>query len=236
MKIKNTQIDSKTGGSVLYVVIIPALMAMLLPGLVFVSMIPARTQAKSRDRQVTSYDSQVQAYMLEDNYINALSLPDQDELENIVSQFALTSDECVVSGVVVSDDQVSGQIVCQKNDQSNSSDFLIALLEDGDSSDDDDDDDDSGSDDDDSDSDDDDSDSDDDDSDSDDDDNDDSGFPYNGEDWKKNGKKASKDPCDTSTTFSSSGRYSPDHVEQYFDSDPDFSNGGSSKWCYKLDS
>jgi len=204
MRIKNTKKNGNSEGYIILVLSIPVIMALLLPALTYVAMIPSKKLANSRDNQVTSYDSRVQAYMLEGNYINAANLPNQDDVEGIISGFAPTgSDECLVSNFDDSDDRLSGQIVCNKNGQSNSSDFLITILGDGDGGEDDD---------------------------------DDSSFPYDGEYWKKNGMKASTDPCDTGTNFSSNGRYSPDHIEQYFDADPDFSNGGVSKWCYKLDS
>ena len=204
MKIKSIHNRRSSEGSALYILIMPIIMVLLMPSLAYVAMIPAKKLTESRSNQVTSYESKVQAYMLEGNYINAVSLPSQDDIEDLISGFSLTdSDQCFVSDFDDSDDQLSGKIVCQKNDQSNSSDFLITLLSDGDDLPDDD---------------------------------DDPSFPYDGEYWKKNGMKSSQDPCDTGTNFSSNGRYSRDHIEQYFDADPEFSNGGISKWCYKLDS
>ena len=129
MRIKNTKKSGNSEGYIVLVLSIPVIMALLLPALTYVAMIPSKKLANSRDNQVTSYDSRVQAYMLEGNYINAANLPNQDDVESLISGFPLTgSDECFVSHFDDAGDQLSGQIVCQKNDQSNSSDFLITLL------------------------------------------------------------------------------------------------------------
>lgn len=132
MKFKNIKKRSSSEGFTVYILFLPVIMALLMPALIYVAMIPSKKIAKSEDNQVTGYDSKVQAYNLEGSYVDAVNLPDQDDVEGMISGFALTgSDECFVSNFDESDDRLSGQIVCQKNDQSNSSDFLITLLGDG---------------------------------------------------------------------------------------------------------
>lgn len=215
MKIKKFHIhenDKSEGMALIGVIIVPALMLLALPLVVQVSLIPAQTQAKNRDNQVSQFDSQIHVLKLQDAYRSATSLPSESQLEaNFLNLESSGSDACIMTDFNSTTTNLSAVITCEKGAQSNSANLLISLNSEGTG--------DSG-------------------------DSGDSGetnnsnsLPFDGEEWERKHKATSKKPCDTDLEFDEDGKYSPDHIQTYFDANPVWTGKKfASNRCYQFDS